>query len=505
MQIGIYKISEQLGRGGGGVVLKGVDAKLDRTVAIKLLHEQSNPDPQILERFLREARAMAKVSHAHVVQVYAADEHEGQPYLAMEFIDGTDLSRLLKDRKTVTPALAVEWIRQAAEGLAAAHEAGLIHRDIKPGNLLLTSKGQIKVSDFGIAIAQLEPATRLTSHGNVVGTPGYLSPEACLGQKTDARSDIYGLGVVLFELIVGARPFLGETPLSIMLQVAHHDAPDIRSLDGAHDPAIAELIARMLARDPNARFQSALELANALSRWQAQNSDVIPNAGPVQSGPHYPGLNSSSGRANTTNSRLNLLSEARIPTLLTFAFALSLILLCVTGYWLTRDMYLAIPNSVYDSSATYASFNSIKLKLLLMTAAAVICLACFSQWLMRTHRYLRALGAPLTPKNEKWALFLFLFPPINLWFSWQQWHALRNATGFDRSSTLIGFWWGCYFGAIALQIAAYWVLPHPLAPGSIVPFGFTLSLFGFALWFVAGLLTLWLMLLISLKLAKQTG
>ena len=264
-KIGPYQIEGQLGRGGMGVVLKGVDSALDRHVAIKLMSETLAHEADVVQRFLREARAMAKISDTHVVQVYAVDTFEGRPFIAMEYIQGSDLQQVLSRQGRQTPANAVAYTLAAARGLAAAHEVGLIHRDIKPANLLINQKGVVKVTDFGIALAHMEAATRLTGTGNVVGTPGYLAPEVCMGKPADARSDLYALGVVLFELICGTRPFQGDTPLSIMMQVVEQDAPDIRALDASVDAELADVIASLLAKAPEARMQTCAELVHRLS------------------------------------------------------------------------------------------------------------------------------------------------------------------------------------------------------------------------------------------------
>ena len=187
-RIGHYDIVTELGRGGMGVVYKGYEAQLARYVAIKMLSPALAHDESVKERFLREARSMAALNDPHIIQVYFIGEDEGQPYFAMEFVEGESLSSYLKRETRMAPREAARAIYQTAQGLATAHDRGVIHRDIKPGNLMLDQRGRIKIADFGIAF-QNDLSKKLTSTGEFVGTPGYLSPEVCTGQRVDQRSD----------------------------------------------------------------------------------------------------------------------------------------------------------------------------------------------------------------------------------------------------------------------------------------------------------------------------
>ena len=212
-RLGHYDIVAELGRGGMGVVYKGHESSLNRYVAIKVLAESLAHDEGVKERFLREARSMAALNDPHIIQIYFIGEDEGQTYFVMEFVEGESLGTLLKRENKVATGPAAKIIYQTALGLATAHDKGVIHRDIKHGNLMVSSRGSIKIADFGIALSNQDLSKKLTSTGEFVGTPGYLSPEVCLGQPVDQRSDIFSLGIVLFEMLAGRMPFTDESPL----------------------------------------------------------------------------------------------------------------------------------------------------------------------------------------------------------------------------------------------------------------------------------------------------
>jgi serine/threonine-protein kinase len=266
MRLGHYDIVEELGRGGMGVVYKGFESSLGRFVAIKALSATMAHDKVFVERFLREARAMATLNDSHIIQIYFIGQDQGQTFFVMEYIDGDSLSGVLKREGKLDPGDALKILLRASQGLAAAHAQGVIHRDVKPGNIMITSRGQVKVADFGIALANHDVDSKLTGTGQLVGTPGYLSPEVCLGQPVDARSDIFALGIVLFEMLSGRMPFEDASPLRLMLDVVQADAPDIRELVPAVDEDVASLLGRMLAKDPADRYQSCAELNEDLRK-----------------------------------------------------------------------------------------------------------------------------------------------------------------------------------------------------------------------------------------------
>ncbi len=265
-RLGHYDIVEELGRGGMGVVYKGYESSLGRYVAIKVLSAAMAHDKVFVERFLREARAMATLNDAHIIQIYFIGQDEDQTFFVMEYIDGESLSTCLKREIRLVPSDALKVLLHASQGLASAHAQGVIHRDIKPGNIMITSRGQVKVADFGIALANHDASAKLTNTGAFVGTPGYLSPEVCLGKSVDQRSDIFALGIVLFEMLSGRMPFQDDSPLKLMLDVVQAETPDIRELNPDVDEEIARILYKMLAKDPADRYQSCDELNGDLKK-----------------------------------------------------------------------------------------------------------------------------------------------------------------------------------------------------------------------------------------------
>ena len=268
-QLGHYDIVAELGRGGMGVVYKGYEPAINRYVAIKVLAESLAHDESVKERFLREARSMAALNDPHIIQIYFIGEDAGQTFFVMEFVEGESLGSLLKREGKLAPEQAARVIFQTAQGLATAHDKGVIHRDIKPGNLMIGARGQVKIADFGIALVTQDFSKKLTSTGEFVGTPGYLSPEVCLGKPVDQRSDIFSLGIVLFEMLTGRMPFTDESPLGLMLEVVKAEIPDVRQLNQEVDPELSRILAKMIAKEPADRYQSCQELAAELQRHPA--------------------------------------------------------------------------------------------------------------------------------------------------------------------------------------------------------------------------------------------
>ena len=256
---GRYRLERRLGLGGMAVVHLGHDTVLDRPVAVKLLAEGLGDDEELRERFLREGRFAAKLSHPHVVGVFDTGEDEGRPFIVMEYVQGASLAEELERRRAFAPAEVSELGRQACAGLAHAHAAGLVHRDVKPQNLLLRSDGLLKVADFGIARGSV--GGTITQAGTVLGTASYMAPEVAAGRPATAASDIYSLGAVLYELLAGVPPrrvdsladLIDDRPLRPVLEV----------VPGA-PLALAGTITRCLDREPERRPSSADELASEL-------------------------------------------------------------------------------------------------------------------------------------------------------------------------------------------------------------------------------------------------
>ncbi len=274
-QIAHYQLVSELGRGGMGVVYKAYEPALERYVAIKELSSSLSHDPDLVQRFVREARAMAALNDPNIIQIHFIGQDGEQPYFAMEFVDGESLSSLLEREGPLKTSDALKICQQAARGLASAHAQGVIHRDIKPSNLMLNKRDQLKIADFGIAFTQKDFSKKLTATGDVVGTPGYLSPEVCLGNPVDARSDLFALGIVLYEMLSGQIPFNDPSPLKLMLSVVESEVPDIRNLNQSIEPETVELLNRLLAKKPDDRFQSAEALLQAIAKHPAITDQVL--------------------------------------------------------------------------------------------------------------------------------------------------------------------------------------------------------------------------------------
>jgi serine/threonine-protein kinase len=275
-QLGHYDIVSELGRGGMGVVYKGFEASLNRYVAIKVLAESLAHEASVKERFLREARSMASLNDPHIIQIYFIGDDFGQTYFVMEFVDGESLGSVLKREGKLKPEQAAKIICQTAMGLSTAHDRGVVHRDVKPGNLMLSARGMVKIADFGIALTTQDFSKKLTSTGEFVGTPGYLSPEVCLGKPVDQRSDIFSLGIVMFECLAGRMPFTDESPLGLMLEVVKAEIPDVCTLNAEVDQELSAILRKMIAKDPAERYQSCQELVADLQRHP-----LVAKGGPV--------------------------------------------------------------------------------------------------------------------------------------------------------------------------------------------------------------------------------
>ncbi|MFV0259838.1 MAG: protein kinase domain-containing protein [Acidimicrobiales bacterium] len=267
---GRYTLDAKIASGGMAQVWRGFDHQLDRPVAIKVLHPHLADDDAFVKRFRREAVASASLSHRGVVAVYdtisepATAGGAGVEAIVMELIEGQTLRDILDQRGVLPPSEVIALGVQIAEGLEAAHMAGIVHRDIKPANIMVTPTGEVKVTDFGIAKAATDPD--LTTTGMLLGTAKYLAPEQVSGERTDPRSDLYSLGVVLFEALTSSAPFRANTDAATALARLHHDAPPVRMLAPTVSPALEDVIGRTLARDPRERLPTAAALAAALRR-----------------------------------------------------------------------------------------------------------------------------------------------------------------------------------------------------------------------------------------------
>jgi serine/threonine protein kinase/WD40 repeat protein len=272
-RLGAYEITEVVGHGGMGIVLKAHDTKLNRVVAVKVLAPELAANATARKRFLREARAVAAVSHDHVVTTFAVEEGD-LPYLVMEFIDGQSLQQKIDCQGQLELKEILRIGRQVAAGLAAAHEQGLIHRDVKPSNILLINGiERVQITDFGLARA-VDDAS-ITRTGEVTGTPQYMSPEQAQGHPIDARTDLFSLGSVLYAMCTGRSPFRAETTMASLRRVCDGTPRPIREVCPDIPQWLFEIIDRLLAKDPEDRFQAAAEVSDLLSQYLAHIQDPL--------------------------------------------------------------------------------------------------------------------------------------------------------------------------------------------------------------------------------------
>jgi serine/threonine-protein kinase len=263
-RIGRYRITGRIGRGGMGMVYRGLDEALEREVAIKTLVAEGSFDPESRRRFEVEAKAAARLAHPNIVTVHELGEDRGVLYIAMEMLPGADLDSLLKSGETLPLAEKLEVVAQVCRGLAYAHQHGIVHRDIKPSNVRLLDDGTVKIMDFGIA--KLGASHHITKTGMMVGTVHYMSPEQVRGKPLDGRSDVFSTGVILYELLAGERPFRGEDVTEILYKIVNEEpaSPDLSASAGLA-PRLQEILARALAKDAAARYPGAAALGADLS------------------------------------------------------------------------------------------------------------------------------------------------------------------------------------------------------------------------------------------------
>ncbi len=267
---GRYELGGPLGTGGMAEVFHGVDVRLGRDVAIKVLRPDLARDPSFQGRFRREAQAAASLNARSIVSVFDTGQDEvGVPYIVMEFVDGRTLRDVLLTEGRLLPQRALEVTAEVCAALDAAHAAGIVHRDIKPANVMLTRSGQVKVMDFGIARAASDASSVLTQTAAVIGTAAYLSPEQARGEHVDARSDLYSTGCLLYELVTGAPPFTGDSPVAVAYQHVREDPQPPSAYDDDLSPEIDAVVLKAMAKNPANRYQSAQEMREDLLRASA--------------------------------------------------------------------------------------------------------------------------------------------------------------------------------------------------------------------------------------------
>lgn len=275
-KIGKYQLLGVLGQGGMGVVYKALDPSIGREVAIKTIHKHlltSSSGANQIVRFTREAQAAGRFLHRNIVTIFEYGEHEGTPYLVMEFVEGRELKELLAEKGKLPLIQALDIFSQICAGLDHAHSKGIVHRDLKPANIFMLADGTVKIADFGIARIQ---NAEITGEGEILGTPYYMSPEQLMGKKIDARSDLFSLAIVFYESITGQRPFTGEAVTEIMLKILQESPRLPSSIDSSIPVAFNGFLAKALEKEPDRRFQSAIEFKEALS--QSADGKGVPAA-----------------------------------------------------------------------------------------------------------------------------------------------------------------------------------------------------------------------------------
>ena len=259
---GRYEILDKLGEGAMGVVYRAQDAALGRVVALKMLSAELGGEEELHQRFQREAEAIGRLSHPHIVTVYDMGDAEGQLYMAMELLEGQDLRKLVERGRAIPLADRVRLLAQICDGMAYAHSRGVVHRDIKPANILVTTKGQVKLLDFGLA--RVAARSTITRRGVILGTPDYMSPEQAMGRNVDHRSDIFSAGAVFYEFLGLCKPFRGKTLHSVLYQILSEEPEPLLTLNPRLPARLAAVVHLMLRKEPERRYESMEEVRRAL-------------------------------------------------------------------------------------------------------------------------------------------------------------------------------------------------------------------------------------------------
>ena len=275
-RLGKYQIVERMAQGGMAEVFRAFQPGVERQVVVKVLHWHLAGRPDSVARFQREARVIGSLHHPHIVRIIDIDTQDGLYFMVMDYIEGGTLGDYVKEHQILAVAEALHIGVQLAHALADAHTQGIIHRDIKPSNVMFADHTctHVLLADFGLARLCEDDDSELTMAGAMIGTPAYMSPEALRGEVCDGRADVYGLGVVLYQLLTGTTPYVANTPYSMMAKQANEPLPSPRTLNPALSVAMEELLLRALAKEPAMRFQSAAEFADAMQQMQIALSDA---------------------------------------------------------------------------------------------------------------------------------------------------------------------------------------------------------------------------------------
>ena len=279
MNVGRYQVVKEIGRGSMGVVYQARDPNLDLVVALKVLRKDRLANEPLVRRFLAEAKALGRLDHPNIVRVYNVDREGDVVFIAMEFIEGDSLSNKMKERQLNADEI-VEFGATVAEALDYAHQKGIIHRDVKPSNILFRSDGRLKITDYGIAHIEDPSAQEETQAGEILGTPAYMSPEQVLSRPVDGRSDLFSLGIILYELATGSRPFCGEGLNAIFNSITAEEPLEVCNKNPERQKALSDVIMRCLRKSPDQRYANGRELAAALrtaiARPQTNNAVTLP-------------------------------------------------------------------------------------------------------------------------------------------------------------------------------------------------------------------------------------
>ncbi len=275
-QVGQYQVMEELGRGAMGVVFRGLDPAIGRQVAIKIIRAQpfatAEEGAALRQRFAREASAAGKLSHGNIVTIYQLGEQNGLPYMVMEFVAGSSLEGMLSNHTRVPPDKALSILAQIADALDYAHSEGIVHRDVKPANVLVRTDGRVKITDFGIARISTQT---ITQTGVRVGTPAYMAPEQVTGTKVDGRADQFSLAVMAFQMLAGCKPFEAETDHAIMFKIVTQEPVALHVMNPAFSPNMSAALNRALAKEPEQRYPSCAEFIRELSRATASSPVAV--------------------------------------------------------------------------------------------------------------------------------------------------------------------------------------------------------------------------------------
>jgi len=281
LQYSRYQIKREIGKGAMGVVYQAYDPQIDRLIALKVLRPDRVTNEDFVSRFFKEAKAIGRLSHPNIVTVYDVGQDQGTVFIAMEFLEGKPLHKVIQEAKPDIETI-VDFGIQVACALDYAHQRGIIHRDIKPGNIIVQPDNKLKLTDFGIARIEDSTATQQTRVGEILGSPAYMSPEQVMGRPVDGRSDLYSLGIVLYEMCSGKRPFQGDN-LAVIFRAITQDTPtELPTIDPAIPQALSQAIMKCLSKQPEERFQTGNQLADALKTCLKKSTAAPPEQKPSE-------------------------------------------------------------------------------------------------------------------------------------------------------------------------------------------------------------------------------